>query len=196
VAAHKLLLLPADPSAPAIGLDRLAQRLLCIGLIGRPVPLHGAHFYPTGDRFLQLVTFLGCAPTIELDPPADPAELDIASREGRFCHVFLTETGHLQFRADSQTRTAHCPQCRKPQAEWPAIIRAWQQDPEQGTWQCAACGHTGRPTELQFRKTAGFGKTWVEIRGIHPAEAVPGDALLATLRALTGCNWNTLYIRE
>ena len=196
MAAHKLLLLPADPSAPAIGLDRLAERLLAIGLIDRPVPLHGGYFYPTGDRFLQLVTFLGCSPLIELAPPADPEELEIASSEGRFCHVFLTETGQIQFRADSQARTAHCPQCRKPVADWKAVIQSWQQDPGHGTWQCAACGHSGRATELQFRKTAGFGKTWVEIRGIHPAEAVPGDALLGVLRALSGCDWNTLYIKE
>ena len=196
MAAYKLLLLPADPSCPAIGLDRLAERLQAIGLIGQPVPLHDGLFYPTGDRFLQLVTFLGCAPMIELDPPADPAELESASIEGRFCHIYLTETEQLQFRAEAQTRTARCPQCRKPEPDWEALIRAWQQDPVKSVWQCAACGHAGRPSDLQFRKTAGFGRTWIEIRGIHPSEAVPGDALLAALHTLSGCDWNTVYIKE
>ena len=194
--AHKLLLLPADPSCPAVGLKRLAECLQAIGLIGKPVALNDGLFYPTGDRFLQLVTFLGCAPMIELDPPADPAERENASAEGRFCHVYLTETERVQFRADGQTRTARCPHCRKPEPDWDALIQAWRQDPTNTGWQCAACGHTGQPTELQFRKTAGFGKTWIEIRGIHPSEAVPCDALLATLRALSGCDWNTLYIKE
>ena len=194
MAAHKLLLSPADLSCPAVGPDRLAERLLAIGLIGRPVPLHDGPFYPTGDRFLQLITFLGCAPQIELDPPADPTELESASAAGRFCHVYLAETAQLQFRADSQTRTAHCPQCRKPEPQWQAIIHAWQQDPATTVWQCAACGHAGRPTELRFRKTAGFGKTWVEIRGIYPSEAVPGETLLAALRTLTDGDWTILYI--
>ena len=158
--AHKLLLHPADPSCPAVGLERLAECLQAIGLIGKPVPLNDGQFYPTGDRFLQLVTFLGCAPLIELDPPADPA------------------------------------QCRKPEPDWKALIQAWQQDPVNTLWQCTACGHADRPTDLRFRKTAGFGKTWVEIRGIHPSEAIPGDALLAALRALSGCDWNTLYMKE
>lgn len=196
MAAHKLLLHPAEPSHSPVGLGRLAECLQAIGLLGAPISLQDGQFYPTGERFLQLLTFLGCAPAIELDPPADPAELEQASAAGRFCHVFLSETQQLQFRADKQTRTAHCPQCRKPEPVWKAIIQAWQQDPLNTGWQCAACGHAGRPTELQFRKTAGFGKTWVEIRGIHPFEAVPGDTLLAALRALTGCDWNTLYLKE
>ena len=194
--AHKLLLHPADPAGPAIGLDRLAEYLLTIGLIGKPVPLFNGQFYPTGDQFLHLVTFLGCAPTIELDPPADPSELADASAEGRFCHIYLTESERVLFRADSQTHTARCPQCRKPEPAWETLIQAWQQDPATTGWQCAACGHTGQPTDLQFRKTAGFGKTWIEIRGIYPSEAVPGDTLLAALRALSGCDWNTLYIKE
>lgn len=196
MAAHKLLLLPTDPSRPAVGLDRLAECLQAICLIGKPVPLNDGQFYPTGDRFLQLVIFLGCSPLIELDPPADPAELGNASAEGRFCHVFLTETERVQFRADGQTHTARCPQCRKPEPDWKALIQAWQQEPVDTGWQCAACGHAGQLTDLLFRKTAGFGKTWVEIRGIHPSEAVPGDALLAALRALSGCDWNTLYLKE
>ena len=196
VPAYKLLLLPSDPGCPCIGLERLAGCLQTIGLIGAPRRLSEGTFYPTGERFLQLVTFLGCSPMIELDPPADHATLEEASAEGRFCHVFLRETEALEFRADGQTRTAHCPECRKPVPGWQSLIRDWQRDPAHARWQCTSCGHTGQPPELRFRKTAGFGKTWVELRGIHPAEAIPAEGLLAALRGLSGCDWKALYIRE
>jgi hypothetical protein len=196
MAAHKLLLLPANPSAKAVGLDVLAGHLQANGLIGAPVELQDGHFYPTGDRFLQLITFLGCSPLIELEPPANPAELESASAAGRFCHVYLRETSAIQFRADAATPHPRCRQCRAPQPEWRTWLQAWRADPVQDSWSCEACGFAGHLTDLVFRKTAGFGKTWVEIRGIHPSEAVPGEALLSTLRSLTHCNWNTLYIKE
>jgi hypothetical protein len=51
-------------------------------------------------------------------------------------------------------------------------------------------------TDWVFRKTAGFGKVFVEIRGIYPAEAVPGEALLAALKDRTGGTWRYIYIKE
>jgi hypothetical protein len=144
--APKLLLHPADPGTAAVPEDRLAQELQAIGLIAGRKSLENAVFYPVGEHFLQLVTFLGCSPAIELDPPDDPQELESASATGRFCHIFIDTGERLRFRGDSQT--------------------------------------------------AGFSRTFLEIRGIYPAEAVPGPALLETLAALTGNSWTSIYLRE
>jgi hypothetical protein len=193
--APKLLLLPADPRTAAVAEDRLVRELQAIGLIGAQMPLEKAVYYPVGEHFLQLVTFLGCSPAIELDPPGDSQELEQASAAGRFCHVFIVSGEQLQFRGDSQTQAPRCPRCRSPEPHWKAGLQAWQGG-DGPDWRCHDCGFSGLLSDLVFRKTAGFGRTFLEIRGIYPAEAVPGQALLDTLASLTGGPWTTLYLRE
>lgn len=196
MAAHKLILLPADPGCAPVASTALAGALQSIGLIGAARDVDGATFYPTGERFLQLLTFLGCSPMIELEPPVDPETLAADSRDGRFCHVFLESGDVLRFRMDARTPTPRCPQCHTPLANWPVTLQAWRDDPVNDHWHCPRCSASGNITGLGFRKTAGFGRSFVEIRGIYPSEAVPGDPLLKTLDTLSGCPWSTIYIKE
>ncbi|MGD2137145.1 MAG: hypothetical protein PVJ66_01805 [Gammaproteobacteria bacterium] len=197
MAAHKMLLTPTDPDCAPVATGLLAETLQEIGLIGPPIPHSDGLIYPAGDRFLQLVTFLGCSPRIELEPPSSAAALEAASRDGGFCHVRLPAADQgLQFYADERAPPPRCPRCRQPEQHWRALIRSWRERPAAVGWTCTACGYHGLLTELNFRKSAGFGRTFVEIRGIHPAEAVAGEALLARLGALAGCEWRTLYIRK
>lgn len=193
---HKLILLPADPQTALEDCGRLAASLSAIGLIGDPIRYDGGMFYPTGERFLQLVSFLGCSPAIELDPPGEAAALPAAVAGGLFCHVILSCTDMLQLRADPQTRTPRCPHCGQPVETWQQDVQAWQADPAATGWACSACGHAGTLTDWIFRKTAGFGKVFLEIRGIYPSEAVPGAALLQALRDLTDGDWHYIYIKE
>ena len=196
MAAHKLILLPAQPDCPAVSTGRLAMELQAIGLIGPPRQLHDISFYPTGEHFLQLITFLGCSPMIELEPPSDPVTLASDSASGKFCHVFLSSSQTMRFRSDPRTPAPRCPACRAPLADWQSRLQAWQTQPANSDWRCRQCGHRGDITTLNFRKTAGFGRSFVEIRGIYPSEAVPGEALLNTLKSITRGDWSTLYIKE
>lgn len=192
-----MLLHPADPHCPSIATDVLAECLQAIGLIAAPVRLKSETIYPAGEHFLHLITFLGCSPMIEIELPTDIDALETGSREGRFCHVTLTGGGeHLQFRAGAHLTDPRCPKCRKPEPLWRDHLLAWQEDRQGLHWSCTVCGYSGQLTDLNFRKSAGFGRTFVEIRGIYPFEAIPGEALLASLQAVSGCKWNTLYIKE
>lgn len=193
--AHKLLLHPksADFYVPR---TRLATNLLELGLVDPPVPLAGSEFYPTGGDFLQLVTFLGCAPAIELDPPADPQTLASASASGQFCHVFLECAEQARLRADPRTPAPRCVQCKAPLADWPALLSKAIRQPGSTGWSCRGCGASGNLEQLQFRKTAAVARCWVEIRGIYPSEAVPGDALLQCLHDLGGGDWQAIYLQE
>jgi hypothetical protein len=197
VSAYKLLLCPADPDRPAIDIDALAGHLQEIGLAGDPFALDAGTCYRTGERFLQLVTFLGCAPTIELDLPGDRCAREAACAAGEICHIRLFQTGGgLRFRSDDRMGPPRCPRCRQPLADWTGLIEAWRSHPEHRDWQCGYCGHRGRLFDLNFRKSAGFGHTFIEIWGIHPAEAVPVTALFDALEAHSGYPWKTLYVRD
>ena len=197
MATHKMLLYPADPQCPAISTQTLVKCLQSIGLIAAPIRLATETIYPVGEHFLQLITFLGCSPTIELEPPTDSDRLEAGSNNGNFCHVALTYSeGRLQFRADAQKTAPRCPQCRQPDTHWREHLQAWQEDPECLHWSCSRCDYKGQLTDLNFRKFAGFGRNFIEIRGIYPSEAIPGEALLTSLEALNGCKWSILYIKE
>ena len=196
MSVNKLILLPRNPEAGACSCDELAGRLQSIDLIGIPASYSGGVYYPTGERFLQLVSFLGCSPAIELDPPADPALLEDSLAHGRFCHITLRCTTALQFRSDATTRPPRCPHCGQAIPDWAARITRWRADHADSRWSCPACQGASDLTGWVFRKTAGFGRVFIEINGIYPSEAIPGDALLAVLDDLTGGPWQAIYIKE
>jgi hypothetical protein len=58
------------------------------------------------------------------------------------------------------------------------------------------CGYQGRLFDLNFRQRGAFGHSFIDIWGIHPAEAVPGETLLTTLGELSGCDWRYLYLQD
>ena len=191
--SHKMLLHPADPeyrTDPA----RLAAGMQQIGLLAAAQPLGNSHIYPCGEHFLDLVTFLGCSPAIELDPPDEPARLTEASMAGRFCHAFITGNSPPRLRADARTPPPRCPACSSPLDDWAVTLAARR--PLDHTWQCGNCRESFDIFSLSFRKTAGIASIWLEIRGIHPFEAVPGPTLLDFLQDLSGGPWRTCYLLE
>ncbi len=197
MAVHKLLLCPVDPDCPATDTGNLAGCLQAAGLAGDAVSLGTATIYPTGEQFLQLLSFLGCSPAIELDLPEDTGERATACATGQVCHIRISQTGSTpRFRADSRLTAPRCPACRQPVEDWETRIEAWRSNPADSGWQCSRCDHRGRVFDLNFRKSAGFGHTFIEIWGIHPNEAVPVTALLVTLQELSGCEWKTLYVKD
>ena len=193
--ACKLILLPAEPQCPPLDREQLVSELQAIQMIGEPLALDNGVFYPTGEQFLQQISFLGCSPLIELEPPSDPATLSADSAAGRFCHVFLHCSISLCLHADKQCPAPRCPKCRQPFSDWRDAFSTFQQNPTLADWNCTGCGFSGQLSELSFHKAAGIGHTFIEIRGIYPAEAVPTDALLNRLQRLSGGPWRTIYIR-
>lgn len=193
--AHKLLLHPKDASF-RVPVDVLVEQLQAIGLIGAATPLASGEFYPTGRHFLQLITFLGCSPAIDLDPPRDPEQMESASRSGAFCHVFIDSHAQARFRHDPRTPAPRCPRCRERAGNWLTLVSAADGKPAPVQWACTSCGYCGDFSMLQFGKNAGLASCWVEIRGIYPSEAVPGDVLWLCLRNLGGGDWRAIYLQE
>lgn len=166
----------------------IEQLLLQIGLIGEAWGNSSQHRYLIGDRFLQLVTFLGCAPAIELTPPANG--------NTEFCHVGISNIYSTpRFLADSQDVLPRCPHCRKRYADWQSAIQKWQAEPACQV-QCPACHNNLSPMELDWRQSAGFGHFFVSIYNIYPREAIPTEALLLALSKATRQSWDYFYIRD
>ena len=195
--AHKLLLYPDSPDFRPAEPAALPARLQDIGLAGDGFSVQGKTRYLAGEHFLQLITFLGCSPAIEFEPPADPAEREAAAARGGFCHISLTLSEiRPVFRGGGNIPPPRCPSCRKPVSDWQQALHIWHQSPTTDAWHCDNCGYTGRIHELDFRRHGGFARIFIDIWGIHPSEAVPVDALLARLAGFSGCDWNYMYVSE
>jgi hypothetical protein len=182
----KLILHPAPPAAIPGSITDLITGLQDIGFLASPLEAAPDTRYLAGDRFLQLITFLGCSPQIQLEPP-EGGSLD-------FCHVSLSgPSGMVRFVAGSMSAPPRCPRCRSKNAAWEQMIEAWHRDRAGFRWTCPSCGAASEVSRLNWRQGAGFGRFFLEIQNIFPGEAVPGDELLRTLEASTDTPWVYFY---
>lgn len=183
---NKLVLLPVDPDWEP-GIQHLPEVTRDIGLSGKTFPSgSGVSCAFIGDSFLQLVIFLGCSPRIEIDAPADGSE--------NFCHLRFPEIPRQPvLRYGNNTRPARCPNCRKPMKAWFERFKTDSSRLQQAV-HCDACGYAGTLAELDWRQTAGFGRTFIEVAGIFPNEAVPSDSLMARLKQATQVEWRHFYL--
>jgi len=186
--APKLVLHPAA-SQVAPTPATIIHVLRDIGLIGPCFTLDEQSHFFTGPDFLDGVSFLGCAPSIQLDPPAPPGDQSTEARAGRFCHIQLhapTDTPRLRL------KNGQNPRCRCCRADFPAQqLRASTTE-----FCCPDCGHTAPLSELNWRQSGGFARCFLDIWGIHTAEAVPSDRLLDGLAQLNDGPWQFFYLED
>jgi len=172
------LLHPAEvPSG--VNLDEAIALLTEIGFLAEALA-GDAQTYLIGSGFLQLVTFMGCSPYIELEPPADGGK--------NFCHVQFhrTESPYLMFGAN--TRPPRCPACRKALAVSPESLANREHVP------CPHCGEVSDIRSLGWRRDAGFADVFIEVHSVFPGEAVPTEGLLNRLKTLGGGDWKYFYL--
>ena len=73
------------------------------------------------------------------------------------------------------------------------MIEVWETDKQHQRWACTRCGAATDPGSLDWRRSAGIGRFFVQIFDVFPEEAVPLNRLLEEL-AQTGCGpWRYFY---
>ena len=61
---------------------------------------------------------------------------------------------------------------------------------------CPGCGQSTLPAGLNWRQSGGYAQLFLDIWGIHTAEAVPSDRLLDGLGQASGGPWHFFYIED
>lgn len=181
----KLLIYPEN-SRLSPDHEQVRDLLLECGLLGDAFEFAGEQRYFAGPGFFSLVTFMGCSPAVEFEP-ADKSVPDVSS----FCHIRLVETGSGFAQTGPDTVNARCRSCGQALAEQQAALKDWQQ-----SYVCPGCGNETGLDKLNWRRSAAFGRYFIEIWSIYPKEAIPVDSLLTRLEVLTACTWNYAYVRE
>ena len=177
-----LLLTPDTPDSGFDDIDSVKQALAEAQLI-QPGETNS---FLCGEKFTQLITFMGCSPHLVFEPPADGSD--------KYCHVILHQYGTIQLLTGQQTAPPRCPSCRHRISDWKQYRQQWHDNTTTQTWRCPKCETTSYPWQLDWRQSGGAGKMLIEIKNIFPGEAVPVDQLLAQLKTISGGKWRFFYI--
>ena len=163
--------------------EALVKKLQKMEFIGKSLD-NNASSYLAGERFLQLITFLGCSPHVRLEPEDE--------NDSAFTHVQIKgpfDRPHLLF--GKNTRPPGCPECGHRFADW--LTRFMLNDDQSGS--CPVCGSGLTLQGLQWRHQAGVANLFLMITDIFPGEAVPLPELLQTFNE-AGKDWCYFYAQE
>jgi hypothetical protein len=180
MAVSRLIFTPRD-STQHVEPSQLLQQLAQLELIR--LPAYRDNHYLPGESFISLITFLGCSPSISLQP-------DDSDTDDNHCFIAFINTSD-QIQCLGYTRQSHpkCPHCRKRIADWKTSD--WQQPGAQ--CRCDKCGTESEYAHLNWKHECGFGRSGFSIANIYPHEAVPTDQLLEKLQQQTGVAWDYAY---
>lgn len=190
---NKLVLIPTDIDYRPESWDKIQGQLLQAQFIGKAIPQHMLTFpkaqgFFVGERFLQLVTLMGCSPSLAFQPP-DSGSLD-------FCHVEfsdLNQSGSAMFRCHSQGSMARCPQCGRRVADADAVLQSYLSGEDSAQYVCTGCAHSGSPVDLAWRHRAGVARVFIDVYSIYPQEGIPTDQLLLLLEQTSTSAWTYFY---
>lgn len=175
----RLVLFPSDPHYAWNSDTVVLAELRDVGLIAERLQQNiECASYLCGERFLSLITFLGCAPNIALAPREDGQA---------FCHIelpvpFASPAAHFGI----NVKSARCPSCQNPVYALADVTEI-------------CCGRCGTPTlawQLNWRRSACWARTIVNVCNVYESEAVPSDELLDQLTNISGVSWRYCYIRS
>lgn len=141
--------------------------------------------YLIGDKFLKLITFLGCSPHLAVSPPEKIADW------GNFCHIEIQQYQSPIFFKGLNNSRSSCPQCKSRVAKTLPEMQQWV--PDSMHIVCPKCHQTSLAEDLNWRHSAGFGTFFIIIHSIYPNEAVPTEQLLSLFKLESSENWDYFY---
>ena len=72
-------------------------------------------------------------------------------------------------------------------------LAAWKDQGAGSLWACPDCRHEASPWQFNWRRSAGFGRCFIQINDIFPKEAIPQQQLLDKLNSHYGVSWHYFY---
>jgi|GEM_PF-450690 len=172
---------PVSNEAP-LHIPDVILRLTELRLLGSTINDNQQQFH-TGSDFLQLITFMGCSPTIPLEK-SDP--------ENDHCTIkFWGPYGSPRLLCGSNTRPPRCPLCRHTLLTW----KVETGKPINSQIDCPGCRQPIETRTLNWRQLAGISQLFMTISQVYPGEAVPVDSLMRCLE-VNGEKWEYCYIQD
>lgn len=181
MAEERLILFPKDPLLQ-ITLEPFIHQLQAQQVMGDQLSEpYDSSCYRVGERFFDAFLFLGCSPSIELDPAEDGSP---------FCYLQLESEAQSRVVTGSNLKAA-CSTCKHRYGELGLSVS--EGVPEV---QCLHCGAVALADKIAWRKSGAVSKTRISLWNIFEGEAVPSDLLFKLLERESGVGWGYAYISE
>ena len=183
----RLVLTPEDPYHQPGDMASILALLQDIGFIGEPLA-EGGYRYLLGENFMRLVSFMGCSPSILLQP-GKPGQ--------SFCHLVVDgPSAQPRLLHGKNTVAPRCAACRKRLPNWQTSFKTLSLEGPGYQAPCPYCGGLQDPVTYDFRQSAGCGCLFLCVEEIFPQEAIPAPDLLAHLWRATHQAWRYFYQQE
>lgn len=184
-AYRQLVLCPADENWVPFERVQFLNRLQGFGVIGQALGVAGDDRYLIGDSFLQLFSFMGCAPSIEFTP-TDKKEIDWQS----FVFIQLSPAlARPRWLADRENAKPACPSCQRRNRDWLAYYNA-----EQAMLRCPRCEQSDHVCRWHWYDAGACARQFISIVNVYPRESLPTEALLSQLQQETATPWQYFYL--
>jgi len=155
------------------------------GMLGQPIDAQASDRFYIGDAFLQLFSFMGCAPSIEFQPH-DVRNIDWHE----FVFIQLSPIqAQPRWLVDRANAKPACPHCQRRLREWTTHFHA-----DEETLQCPHCQHNESVCQWRWYDAGACARQYVSVVNVYPKESIPTDALLSQLQDDTGVPWQYFYL--
>lgn len=171
-----LVIYPTDPNWIPDNQESLIKSLQEAGLAGKSLNKNENSFL-VGENFLDHISFMGCSPNIKLENE---------NNDSKFTFIRVTITDTITALTSKHSFAPHCPHCKKPEKNWRELLKNNQ-------LVCSQCQTTSDAWLYNWRKSAGFGRCFIEITDIYPKEAIPQPSLLDSLEKSFGVSWTYFF---
>jgi hypothetical protein len=184
-AFRQLLLCPADALWVPVSRGEFITMLQHEGVLGQPIGSDTQARFLIGEAFLQLFSFMGCAPSIEFAPP-DPLKPDW--HEFVFIELSPVQT-QARWLVDRDHAKPACPHCQRRTREWSQHYQA-----SDAQLYCPHCQHSDTVCAWRWFDAGACARQFVSIVNVYPKESLPTDTLLSQLQQHTGVAWLYFYL--
>ena len=171
-----LVIYPTNPNWTPDNPELLLKTLQEVGLAGEILDKNENSFL-VGKKFLNHISFMGCSPNIKFDNE---------NNDGKFTFIRITIKKNITALTGKHNFAPHCPQCKKPEKNWRALLKDNQLT-------CSHCETNSNAWLFNWRKSAGFARCFIEITDIYPKEAIPQPSLLDFLEKNFETSWSYFF---
>jgi hypothetical protein len=184
-AFRQLVLCPTDARWAPISHAEFIAMLEREGVLGQPIGHDKQDRFLIGEAFLQLFSFMGCAPSIEFTPK-DPHKLDWHE----FVFIQLSPVqAQPRWLVDRDNAKPACPHCQRRTREWTQHYLV-----SDALLQCPHCQHSEPVCQWRWFDAGACARQFVSIVNVYPKESLPTDTLLSQLQQDTGVAWQFFYL--
>ena len=185
-AFRQLVLCPADNAWAPASHAELVATLQRVGMLGATLGDAKQDRFLIGDAFLQLFSFMGCAPSIEFTPK-DPGNIDW--REFVFIHL-SSVAAQPHWLADKDNAKPACPHCQRRNRDWAQHYQATE-----SLLRCQHCAQTEPVCRWHWFDAGACARQFISIVNVYPKESLPTETLLLQLQQETTAAWQYFYLQ-